>query len=83
MIYVKNIILGNYQLLKNIKKNYNGIALGLDHAWVSRRSWTPCKLSIYKIYNKVHGMIYVTNIILGKYQLLKNIKKKYNGIALA
>ena len=37
--YGTNIILRNYQLLKNIKKNYNGIALSLEYERVGRSSW--------------------------------------------
>ena len=39
MIYVTNIILNNYQLLKNIKKNYNGIDPTLEYERVGRMSW--------------------------------------------
>ena len=37
MIYVRKIILGDYQIHKNIKNNYNGIANAL-----------PCEGSRYK-----------------------------------
>ena len=47
--YGTNIILGNYQLPKNRKKNCNGIDLALENAWVGRwssnNSWnmdSPC-----------------------------------------
>ena len=36
MIYVTNIIIGNYQLVINIKKNYNGIDLALEYAQVDK-----------------------------------------------
>ena len=38
MIDGTNIILGNYQLLKNIRKNYNGIAPTLKYSMVGRRN---------------------------------------------
>ena len=62
--YGTNIILHSYQLLKNIKKNKNGIAPALEYAWVGRRIWTPCQPSVHKIQNKVDGMIYGTNMII-------------------
>ena len=58
MIYVTNIIVDDYQLLKNINNDYNGIALALEYVWVGRRSWTPRQPSLSKILNKVDGMIY-------------------------
>ena len=90
MIHLRNIIPGNYQLLKNIKNNNNGIALALEYARVGIRRWitywkmdSPCFSSLHKIHYKVDGMFYETNTILGNYQLHKNIRTNYNGVALA